>query len=137
MLMLSKVISLFLLIILFFSQSEGKVNCNEKSLCILLFDSSSNMIKSGYVYLLSNDLIVNDISLCEWDNLEKQGYNKIPKNGIYKIPYTMIKMYNQIGADSISIIYRCDKGLGTWYRVPINIDTIRVYNVEICMKNRE
>ena len=133
--MLSKVISVFFIFTLSLIHSRGKVCFKKSNHCIMLYDSSSTLIKSGHIHILSNDLIVNDILFSEWDNQEKRGKNKIPNNGIFKINYSVIKMNNRVNADSISIIYRCDKGLGTEYRIPLKVDTVRINNVKRCMTN--
>jgi len=131
--MLKKVtISLVLMIFFFSFNVKEESKFNKMDLYLILHDSVGDIINSGFVYVLSNDVIVNDISICLWDNLEKRGLNKIPKNGIYKISKSLIEANNGIKSDSINIIYRCGRDVGNKYKIPIIYDTIHVYNVERC-----
>ena len=113
-------------------QPQNRLGHKKNYYVIILHDDDNKKITEGYIHLLSNDVIVNDIMLCEWDLEEKKGIHKIPKNGLFKIDRLEIEAYNQIKSDSISIIYRCNEGLGTWYRLPLGVDTVRLYNVKKC-----
>jgi hypothetical protein len=133
--MLNKAISSILLIIVLLSfHSKKNVLYNDKSIYIILYDSIGSVINLGHIHILSNDLIINDILFSEWDNEEKKGLHKIPQNGKFEIPYSIIEMNNKINLDSISIVYRCDKSLGTEYKIPVGIDTIHIRNVLKCSK---
>jgi len=132
--MLSKVINIILIICFFVPQTNSKLIPKKGFVIIAFYDSAGKVITNGYLHILSNDLQVNDISFCEWDEIEKKGKNKIPKNGYSKVLKTLIEANNKMKSDSISIVYRCDKGLGNVYRLPINLDTVLVMNVKKCFE---
>jgi hypothetical protein len=94
-----------------------------KDIVILLKDKFQKRVNKGFIHVLSNDLIVNDISWYEWSKLEKRGVGRISKDGSFILTKREIERNNKIKMDSIGLVYRCEQGIGFFFKVSLKNDT--------------
>jgi hypothetical protein len=63
--------------------------------------------------------------LCEWDEMERKGIDRIPSNGHFILDRKELTEYNKIGLDSIDFVYRNVRRRGFFrFRVSLKKDTI-------------